>query len=185
MDKQALIKGGGFLLLVFVAAFGGVYAGMRFRQAQAPSTAEVRIPDSKLTVGQAFPDVGLRSPQGQAASSAALVDGGGVVMFLSLDCQPCAQMVARWSELEAAGELAGVTTVGITSGDPSRVEPYREEKGLRFPIYLDPERTFIRDWEVQAVPYVVVVGPDGAVRERFSSPADIDVEQIRGEVGLG
>ena len=185
MDKQALIKGGGFLLLVFVAAFGGVYAGMRFRQAQAPSTAEVRVPDSKLAVGEAFPDVELESPQGEAASSAALVGGGGVVMFLRLDCQPCAQMVARWSELQAAGELAGVNTVGITSGQAELVEPYREEKGLRFPIYLDPEGTFIRDWKVQAVPYVVVVGPDGAVRERFSSPADIDVDQIRGEVGLG
>ena len=92
MDKQALIKGGGFLLLVFVAAFGGVYAGMRFRQAQAPSAAEVRIPDSKLAVGEAFPDVELQSPQGEAASSAALVDGGGVVMFLAWTASPA----PRW-----------------------------------------------------------------------------------------
>ena len=182
MDRQSMLRGAGFLLLVFVAAFGGVYAGMKFREARTPQI-DLRTPESKLAVGETFPAVDLVSPAGEHAGSAQLVSDGGVVMFLRLDCQPCGQMVARWHELEAAGELAGIKTVGITSADPSLVEPYRQEKNLEFPIYLDPDHTFVRDWEIRAVPYVVVVGPDGAVRQIFSSPEQIDLDAIRQQVG--
>jgi peroxiredoxin len=183
MDKTSVAKGAGFLLLVFLAALGGVWAGLEFRNSQGPP-AGFETPASKLAVGEAFPAVALVSPAGQRTDAAALVDDGGVVMFLRLDCEPCGVMVTRWQQLQDAGELAGVPTVGITTADPSEVEPYRREKGLGFPIYVDPDGAFVRDWEVRAVPYVVVVGPDGAVRQIFSSPREIDGDEIRRQVGL-
>lgn len=182
MDKSSIAKGAGFLLLVFAAAAGGVFAGMYVREARQPEV-RVRMPETKIHVGEAFPDVGLVSTAGEPAASSELVGGGGVVMFLRLDCKPCGDMVAHWQELQDEGELAGVTTVGITSDDRSLVEPYRRDHGLSFPIYLDPERTFIRDWEVRGTPYVVVVGPDGAVRQTFMAPQQIDVDEIRRQVG--
>jgi peroxiredoxin len=183
MDKTSVAKGAGFLLLVFLAALGGVWAGLEFRRSQGPPAGS-ETPVSKLAVGEAFPDVELVSPAGRQTGTAALVDAGGVVMFLRLDCEPCGVMVARWQQLQDAGDLAGVPTVGITTADPSAVEPYRREKGLGFPIYVDPDGVFVRDWGVRAVPYVVVVGPDGAVRQIFSSPQEIDGEEIRRQVGL-
>ena len=174
MDKSSIAKGAGFLLLVF--------AGLYVREARQPEV-QVRMPETKLHVGDAFPDVELVSTAGEPAASASLVGDGGVVMFLRLDCKPCGDLVAHWQELEDSGELAGVTTVGITSDEPSLVEPYRRDKGLSFPIYLDPESTFIRDWEVRGTPYVVVVGPDGAVRQTFMAPQQIDTGEIRRQVG--
>ncbi len=182
MDKSSIAKGAGFLLLVCAAAAAGVFAGLYVREARQPEV-QVRMPETKLHVGAAFPDVELVSTAGEPAASGSLVDDGGVVMFLRLDCKPCGTMVAHWQELRDAGELAGVTTVGITGDDPSLVEPYRRDKGLSFPIYLDPDDVFVRDWEVRGVPYVVVVGPDGAVRQTFMVPDQIDTEEIRRQVG--
>lgn len=182
MDKQRLIKGAAFLLLVFVAAFAGVFAGMKFREARAPQPSPPPVPE-RLQVGNEFPDVPLVSTAGEAAAGADLLDDGGVVMFLRLDCQPCGRMVSRWQELAEAGELEGVTTIGITGDEPALVEPYRQEKGLGFPIYVDPDRRFVADWGVRAVPLVVVVGPEGEITRTFSNPADIDPDEIRREAG--
>lgn len=181
MDKQSLIKGAGFLLLVFIAAFGGVYAGMKFREARAP--APPPAPESELKAGTSFPGTPVATPAGETADTANLVEEGGVVLFLRLDCEPCGNMVARWQELVEEGDLAGVTAVGITADDPSLVEPYREEKGLGFPIYIDPDGVFIREWKVQAVPLVVVVEPGGEIARTFSLPGDIDPDRLRREVG--
>lgn len=181
MDKQSLIKGAGFLLLVFLAAFGGVFAGMKFREARAP--APPAMPESKLQAGTEFPATPVVTPSGQPSDTGELVADGAVVMFLRLDCQPCADMVAAWKELEEDGDLEGVRTVGITADAPALVEPYRQEKGLDFPIFVDPERAFINRWEVRAVPLVVVVGPDGEITRTFSHPRQIESDEIRREVG--
>lgn len=183
MDKKSLARGVGFLLLVFIAAFGGVYAGMKFREARAPAAPSV--PESKIQAGMEFPSEQVEEPQGAAHSTAELVSDGAVVMFLKLDCQPCGNMVARWQELAAAGDLDGVPTVGITMDAADAIPAYREEKGLDFPIYRDPERRFISEWGVSAVPLVVVVGPGGEVVETFASPQQLDPGKIRQQVGLG
>lgn len=184
MDKQSLLRGAGFLVLVFIAAFAGVFAGMKFREARAPAVPG-EVPQSKIRQGTAFPGEEVVAPEGAALSTAELVSDGAVVMFLRLDCQPCGRMVERWQELTEAGDLAGVPTVGITISNPSEIGPYRQEKGLTFPIYHDPERIFVRDWAVSSVPLVVVVEPGGQVAQTFMAPQQIDVPRIRRQVGVG
>jgi peroxiredoxin len=183
VDKKSLARGAGFLLLVFVAAFGGVFAGMKFRQSQAPPAPAV--PESKIQAGMEFPGEQVEEPQGAPHSTTELVSDGAVVMFLKLDCQPCGNMVARWQELVASGELDGVPTLGITMDEAERIPAYQEQKGLKFPIYRDPTRRFVEEWAVSAVPLVVVVGPGGEVVDTFASPQQIDPSKIRQQVGLG
>lgn len=184
MNRQSLLRGAGFLALVFIAAFAGVFAGMKFREARAPVPAG-EVPQSKILQGTAFPGEEVVAPEGAALSTAELVSDGAVVMFLRLDCQPCGRMVERWQELTEAGDLAGVPTVGITISDPAEIGPYRQEKGLTFPIYHDPERVFVRDWAVNSVPLVVVVEPGGQVAQTFMAPQQIDVTEIRRQIGVG
>jgi len=183
VDNKSLARGAGFLLLVFVAAFGGVYAGMKFRETRAP--APPPVPQSKILTGMEFPGEQVEEPQGAPHSTTELVSDGAVVLFLKLDCQPCGNMVARWQELVAAGELDGVPTLGITMDEADLIAPYRQEKGLQFPIYRDPTRRFVEEWAVSAVPLVVVVGPGGEVVDTFASPQQIDPGKIRQQVGLG
>lgn len=183
MDKQSLARGAGFLLLVFVAAFGGVYAGMKFREARAPEASPV--PQSRIETGMQFPSEPVNDPAGLSFSTDELVEGGAVVMFLKLDCEPCGDMVTRWQELRDAGELDAVETVGITADAPDAIVDYRQEKGLDFNIYHDPGQRFIREWEVNAVPLVLVVEPGGEVVGSVPGPSSIEPEEIRQQVGVG
>lgn len=183
MDKKSLARGAGFLVLVFVAAFGGVYAGMKVRESRAPAPPPPL--ETKIQTGMEFPGEQVEEPQGAPHSTTELVSDGAVVMFLKLDCQPCGNMVARWQELVASGELDGVPTLGITMDDAELIPAYRESKGLAFPIYRDPQQRFVQEWKVSAVPFVVVVGPGGEVVETFASPRQIDPDKIRRQVGVG
>ena len=186
MNRQTLTRTAGFLLLVFVAAFGGVWAGMQFRQSQAPPAERPAIPESKLAAGMSFPGETLVEPRdGSTLDSAELVAGGAVVLFLRSDCPACGVLTERWKELDAAGDLAGVPAFGVSMEPPEQIAAYRDEKGLPFPVYQDAERRFVEAWEVRAVPLVVVVAPGGEVRETFYLPHLLDAAKIRRQVGAG
>ncbi|HEX2251918.1 MAG TPA: redoxin domain-containing protein [Thermoanaerobaculia bacterium] len=161
MDTKNLARGAFFLLLVFVAAFGGVWAGMKFRESRAPASSAVAA--SNLQPGAELPDRAVVAPDGASHSTRELVAGGAVVMFLDLDCEPCGHMVTRWQEAIDEGELTGVDILGITTDAGERVPGYRSDKGLSFPIYVDPAGALFQDAEVTSVPLVVFVGPDGQV----------------------
>lgn len=184
MDRQSLLRGLGFLVLVFIAAFGGVFAGMKFREARAPAVG-ADVPESKIQQGTTFPAEQVVEPEGAVHGTSELVSDGAVVLFLRLDCQPCGRMVERWQELTDSGELAGVPTLGITISDPVEIGPYRRDKGLSFPIYHDPDGTFVQQWQVSSVPLVVVVEPGGQVARTFYAPQQIDPAEIRRQVGVG
>jgi peroxiredoxin len=186
VNKQTLIRTAGFLLLVFLAAFGGVWAGMKFRQAQAPPAGAPAVPESRLVAGVDFPDERLVVPEdGRELATGDLVADGAVVLFLRSDCPACGEMTKRWKELAAAGDLDGVPAFGVSIEPPETITAYRQEKELPFPVYQDAERRFIEHWEVNAVPLVVVVGPGGEVQQSFYFTSLLKADEIRRQVGLG
>lgn len=186
MNRSKVARTAGFLLLVFAAAFGGVWAGSKFRQTQTPPGGPPEIPQSRIAAGTSFPAETVVAPEGgEAHDTAELVAGGAVVLFLRSDCPACGVMTERWKALAAAGELAGVPAFGVSMEPAERIAAYRAEKGLPFPVYQDPERRFVEEWEVNAVPLVVVVAPGGEVRDTFYFPDRLDGEQIRRQVGAG
>jgi len=186
LNKQTLARTAGFLLLVFVAAFGGVWAGMKFRQSQAPPAAPPEVPQSKIVAGIDFPGERVIAPEdGSEHDTAELVAGGAVVLFLRSDCPACGEMTKRWKELAAAGDLAGVPAFGVSIEPPEQIVAYRRDKGLPFPVYQDAERRFVQQWEVNAVPLVVVVAPGGEVQQSFYFAHLLDGDEIRRQVGAG
>lgn len=186
MNQQAVARTAGFLLLVFVAAFGGVWAGMQFRQSQAPPGGSPEVPQSKLVAGVDFPAERLVAPEdGADLDTGELVADGAVVLFLRSDCPACGELTERWKELAAAGDLDGVPAFGVSIEAAERIVAYRRDKGLPFPVYRDPEQRFVEQWDVNAVPLVVVVAPGGRVEQSFYFAHLLDGAEIRRQVGVG
>lgn len=177
MTGKDLARGAGFLVLVAVAAFAGVWLGMEFREGrQAAPPAAV---DSDLVPGAAFPAETVVDAAGAPHDTARLAAGGGVVMFLAADCGACGMTLERWKPEIAGGALAGVPVIGLTYDPPERLADY-PAKGADFPVYRDAERVFGVEHGVTAVPTVIVVGRDGTIRERWVGHRDdVDFERIR------
>lgn len=177
MTRRDLLRGAGFLALVFVAAFGGVWAGMLVRDARSgggPAAVE-----SDLVPGAAFPAETVVDAAGAPHDLARLAGDGAVVMFLAADCGACGMTLQRWQPEIEGGTLAGVPILGVTYDPPERLADY-PAKGARFPVYRDAERVFGTEHGVTAVPTVIVVGADGTIRDRWvGHREDVDFQRIR------
>lgn len=172
MTRRDALRGAAFLALVFAVAFAGVWAGQELRSRRGPASGgggegPATGIDSDLVAGAPFPAVTVREPDGTPRDTAELTAGGALVLFLRADCPACGLTVERWRSEIASGELAGVPVVGITAEPPEAVAAYRRAEAIPFPVYSDPERTFIERHGVTAVPFVVAVAPGGRIRERF------------------
>lgn len=161
-----------------------MWAGQEYRQWRAPASGGAgQGPaagiDSDLVAGSAFPAVTVVEPDGTPRDTADLTAGGALVLFLRSDCPACGLTVDRWRHEIASGDLAGVPVVGITADPPAVVAEYRREEAVPFPVYTDPEHTFIQRHGVTAVPFVVAVAPGGRIRERFlGHREDADLERL-------
>lgn len=176
LTRRELARGAGFLVLVFAAAAAGVWAGGAFRDGRAAQPAAV---DSDLEPGAVFPTETVVDAAGGRHDLAELAADGAVVMFLTADCPACGMTLEHWRPAIEAGALTGVPILGVTADPAERLEDFRT-KGARFPVYRDPEQRFNRRHGVTEVPFVVVVGPGGEIRERWvGHRGDVDFARIR------
>lgn len=176
MTRRDLARGAGFLALVFVAAFAGVWAGTAFRDAKAPARPAA---ETDLVPGAAFPAETVVDAAGAPHDLARLAADGAVVMFLAADCGACGMTLERWQPEIEGGALAGVRVIGVTYDPPERLADY-PAKGARFPVYRDAERVFGLEHGVTAVPTVVVVAPGGEIRDHWVGHRDeVDFARIR------
>jgi cytochrome oxidase Cu insertion factor (SCO1/SenC/PrrC family) len=176
MTRRDLARGAGFLALVFVAAFAGVWAGNAFRDARAPGQSAA---EAVLVPGTVFPAETVVDAAGEPHDLARLAAGGAVVMFLAADCGACGLTLERWQPEIEGGALAGVRVIGVTSDPAERLADY-PAKGARFPVYRDAERVFVLEHGVTLVPTVVVVAPGGEIRDHWVGHRDdVDFARIR------
>jgi hypothetical protein len=164
------------LLVVAVALVGvaGVYVGRSLRTQSAP-VGNIAVPTSLLEAGEVFPEVGLRDEAGDSTNSLDTVPGGGVVLFLDLECPPCAAMAQRWQRAREAGliEPGGLCAVTYHRGDS--VREFKAEHGLTFPFYRDSLMVFRKEYRVDRFPLEVVVGRSGRIRATsYDSETPID-----------
>lgn len=178
----------GVVALIAVAAAVGLWAGLQVRDWRAMRAARaLAVPeDLVLTPGTEFPEVTLIDSAGSRAGSRSLLAGrGGVVLFLSPGCPACAEASARWQRMLARGDLDGVEVIGVISRPPEAIDPYRRELGAGFPMWSDPDRVFVHDYSVTAVPLVVVVDRTGAVRWAGFDFARLEAREVRELVESG
>jgi cytochrome oxidase Cu insertion factor (SCO1/SenC/PrrC family) len=178
MTRRDLSGWAGFLVLVFAAAFAGVWAGNAFRDARAPAGGPPAV-ESDLVPGAAFPAETVLDAAGAPHDLARLASGGAVVMFLAADCGACGMTLEHWQPEIEGGALAGVRVIGVTYDPAERLAEY-PAKGARFPVYRDAERVFGLEHGVTGVPTVVVVAPGGEIRDRWVGHRDeVDFDRIR------
>lgn len=163
-----------FSLVCLVAA--GAYRSF----ARSPSS--VAAPPPILREGEHIPS--FWADLGWSGAPA----GPSLVIFYTSECPFCRISVGRWNRLEeVAQRVPGARVVAVGLSDSTASLSYPHETGLRYPIHLpvDVEAMEAR-WKVPAVPYTVVVGPEGDVRGAWRGVLDdLRYEQVAGSLRAG
>lgn len=139
-------------------------------------TLASRVPESTTTGGRIpSPREGFVAPdftlETLGGAPIALSDLRGKAVVLNLWASWCPPCRAEMPALQAAYELDGpdglvVLAVNTTFQDrEADAAAFVEEYGLTFPIALDRDGTFSRNYQLRALPSTFFIGPDGVITQ--------------------
>jgi len=132
------------------------------------------VPDP-IGRGSTAPDFALPRLSGEALRLSSLRGRVVLVNFWATWCKPCEEEMPAMERLYRALEPEGLELLAVSVDDTREVvEAFQEERGLSFPILLDPERRVSRLYQTFRYPETLLVDRDGVVVERYVGPRDWD-----------
>lgn len=96
-----------------------------------------------------------------------------LVNFWASWCAPCEMEMPAMQRLQERAGTAGVVVLGVNFKEPAtRVRAFTRERGLGFVVLLDPVGKVFSQYEVETLPFTVLVDTRGEVRAVAEGPRD-------------
>lgn len=129
---------------------------------------------------QATPVIDGQDLQGQRWRSAQLQGRAVVLNFWATWCAPCKEELPSLQTLHEIGG-GNPQVIGINVREPaSRVSRYMAATGLDFPVLLDAQGQWAKQWGVTVYPTTVLIGADGKARWRVQGEVDWSGKEAEG-----
>lgn len=158
--KRVLLLASAAVVVVAAGIVGGSLVGRELREPPGPQKPVI---DSRLAVGQTMPDATFLATYGDTVRLQDLTAGRkAVLIFLSTTCTPCADLAAEWRDVfpnyGSTYELIGVST------EPAAVvEQFAGKWDISFPILLDSQGRFGREYRIEASPTMLGINESGSI----------------------
>jgi thiol-disulfide isomerase/thioredoxin len=125
-----------------------------------------------------------RFPDGTQVSLDAERGNVLVLDFWATWCEPCKAALPEWESLAAAYRDKGVRLYAVSvDGDPNKVAEFVQQAGLELPVLLDRDAAVAEGTlGLRAIPTVVIVDKQGAVRSTHEGYAPADVKGYGKEI---
>lgn len=107
---------------------------------------------------------------GGEATLAELSGKNALLIFWSVSCEPCLEMLRSLNKLSDEFQGNGVVIVGVNQDESARFERVQRvvnTEKIRFRQMLDPGGTTGRDFRAARIPLCVVIDPEGVIRAVF------------------
>jgi peroxiredoxin len=129
----------------------------------------------EASAGSAAPDARFRTPEGDSRSTREVVASGlglpVLLAFFKTSCPVCQLTWPYLQRLHAAYGGKSVRVVGVSQDDAASSRAFYAAHGAAtFDLLLDPEPTFVASnaFDVESVPLLVLLAPDGTVDDTFA-----------------
>jgi cytochrome c biogenesis protein CcmG/thiol:disulfide interchange protein DsbE len=124
-----------------------------------------RPPETPI-VGRPAPSFDLPAVSGGTQSLGRYRGRPVIVNFWATWCEPCKQEMPALQA--AAGGQPDLVVLGIDNVEaPTKVRPYVEQLGVRFPILLDEDGTTVERYQVSGLPTSFFVDRSGTLRSVY------------------
>lgn len=141
-----------------------------------------------------MPGFVLENLDGDDVNCDDLLEEGVIFLdFWALWCRPCLKELDFLDEFVDEYGEQGFTVVAINIDTPEardRVESYIQSKGYGFEVLLDPDKDVYYDLDIPAIPYSVLIDPEGRIRAVHigfqlgdEETLEEEIEALLGETG--
>jgi len=107
------------------------------------------------------PEFALRDLAGKEWKFSDLRGKVVVVNFWATWCPPCRKEMPDLETLYQRFQSKGLVVLAISDEEAAKVEPFIKERGVTFPVLLDPGRKVNREFIVEGIPHSFVYGREG------------------------
>ena len=135
----------------------------------------IYIPASALEPDQPVPDFTLKSMSGDNLRLEELRGQVVLINFWASWCGPCRQEMPVLQKIHDRYEKLGFTVLGVNVDEqPEKARRIVDRLTLDFPLLLDTNQTVSEAYQVNAMPFTVLVDRNGTVRyvHRGYKPGD-------------
>ena len=137
----------------------------------------------RLTLDATAPDFALKSLTGENLRLSEYLGEVVLLSFWSTDCGTCVLQMPAIQKLYEQHRDDGLQVLGINiDRNPRKAREMVEKLELAYPVLFDAERSVSREYKLNALPFVVVIDRDGAIRYTHSSYRSTDRYLYRGQI---
>ncbi|RUT36115.1 redoxin domain-containing protein [Paenibacillus zeisoli] len=136
----------------------------------------------RLQVGDKAPSFSLLGIDGRVHHLKEYEGKAMVINFWGSWCKPCVKEMPALQQQAEKWKDKGVVVLGINAGeDEMTVQNFAEDRGVTFPILLDPNSDAVRDYNISPLPTTFFVSAKGNITSIHQG--ELDLNTLDSQIG--